>query len=144
MNHHHKCTASSGMTLIQLLILIVLVIIIGALTLPPWLEDRKVGQAAVDVEVLALGIQKYFKHTKQYPKTLEALVVDSGLEGWSGKYIESIPKIPWGGSYQIQHDSYKVCIPSDHPRVPAKYKLGGVAEISRVYLEDKEGAKYWW
>lgn len=132
------------MTLIQLLILIVLVIIIGALTLPPWLEDRRVAQADMDVAMLASGIQKYFKHTQQYPKMLEDLVTDPGIEGWRGKYLEAIPKIPWGGSYQILHDSYKVCIPSDHPRAPAEYKLGGVAEISRVYLEGKEGAKYWW
>jgi type II secretory pathway pseudopilin PulG len=144
MNHHHKGTPSSGMTLIQLLILIVLVVIIGALTLPPWLENRKVSQADVDVDTLATGIQKYFKHTGKYPEKLEDLGTDPGIEGWRGKYIEEIPEIPWGGRYQILPDSYKVCIPSDHPRVPAKYKLGGVAEISRVYLEGKEGAKYWW
>lgn len=144
MNHHHNRTTESGMTWIQLLILIVLVVIIGALTLPPWLENRKVVQADGDVELLASGIQKYFKHTGKYPQKLEDLMADPGIEGWRGKYIDALPEIPWGGSYQILLDSYKVCIPADHPHVPAKYKLGGVAEISRVYLKGKEGVKYWW
>jgi len=28
--------------------------------------------------------------------------------------------------------------------VPEKYQLGGISEISRVYLEGKEAIKYWW
>ena len=55
-----------------------------------------------------------------------------------------IPKTPWGGSYQILPDSYKVCISENHPRVPEKYKHGGIAEIGRVYLAGEEGAVYWW
>jgi type II secretory pathway pseudopilin PulG len=140
----HPSDSSAGMTRIQLLILIALASVIVALTLPPWLEDRKVSQADVDVEIIAVAIQKYFKHTGEYPQDLANLVADPGREGWRGPYLESIPETPWGGSYQMRGDSYKICIPSDHPRVPAKYKRGGVAEISRVYLEGEAGAKYWW
>ena len=40
---------------------------------------------------------------------------------------------------------YKVGIAKDHPRVPTKYQLGGIAEISKVYHADaKQGEKYWW
>ena len=134
----------SGMTRIQLLILIALASLIIVLTLPPWLEYRKVSQADVDVDVIADAIKQYLKHTGEYPPKLSDLITNPGVGGWDGSYLESIPKTPWGGSYQILHDSYKVCISSNHARVPAKYKLGGISEISRVYLEGRQGEKHWW
>lgn len=137
-------TASSGMTRIQLLILIALTLLIVALSLPPWLEYRKVLQANSDVNRIAAAIQKYAKHTGAYPQKLEDLVTNPGVAGWKGDYLESIPKNPWGGSYQMLRDAYKVCIPADQPHVPEKYKLGGIAEISSVYLEGEAGEKYWW
>ena len=134
----------SGMTRIQLLILIALTVLIIAFSLPPWLEYRKVMQADNDVDQIAGAIQKYFKHTGTYPQKLEDLISNPGIGGWNGSYLEAIPQTPWGGSYQIVNESYKVCIRANHPRVPAKYQLGGIAEISRVYLDEEEGAKYWW
>ena len=138
--------SASGMTRTQLLILVALVILIGALSLPPYLEyDRKVMPADNDVDMIAGAIKKFYKHTKEYPQKLEDLVTDPGIEGWKGSYLADLPETPWGGSYQLMPDIYKVCISANHPRVPEKYRHGGVAEISRVYHENpKEGAKYWW
>lgn len=138
--------SASGMTRTQLLILVALVILIGALSLPPYLEyDRKVMPADNDVDMIAGAIKKFYKHTKEYPQKLEDLVTDPGIEGWKGSYLADVPETPWGGSYQLMPDIYKVCISANHPRVPEKYRHGGVAEISRVYHENpKEGAKYWW
>ena len=152
-NHHHRdfqrCTShngiySSGMTRIQVLILIALAALIVVLSLPPWLEYRKALQADGDVEAIATEIKKYLRHTGEYPQTLEALITDPGVEGWRASALESIPETSWGGHYQILHDSYKVCIPANHPRAPEKYRLGGIAEISRVYREGEEAEKYWW
>ena len=142
--HVYGDNFSSGMTRIQLLILIVLAILIAAFSLPPWLENKKVLQADSNVEAIATAVRKYFKHTGTYPQKLEDLITNPSVEGWKGSYLRSIPNIPWGGHYQLLHDSYKVCIPGNHPHVPPKYQLGGIAEISRVYLEGKESAKYWW
>ncbi|MDE0301518.1 MAG: type II secretion system protein GspG [Candidatus Poribacteria bacterium] len=134
------------MTRTQLLILVGIVILIAALSLPPYLEyDRKVKTADTDVDIIAGAIKRFHKHTNEYPRKLEDLVTDPGVEGWNGSYLEEIPKTPWGGSYQLLPAIYKVCISLKHPRVPEKYKHGGVAEISRVYhANQKEGAKYWW
>ncbi len=134
----------SGMTRIQLLILMALTVLIIALSLPPWLEYRKVMQADSDVTMIAMAIQKYFRHTGAYPQKLEELITNPGIAGWKGSYLESLPQTPWGGSYQMLRESYKVCIPANYPRVPAKYQFGGIAEISHVYLEGEEGSKYWW
>lgn len=136
---------NSGMTRIQLLILVAIVIIIGVLSYPPWAEYRKVGQADVDVEVLAVAIKKFYKYTQIYPTSLDQLVTDPDVEGWRGPYLKSIPKTPWGGNYVLVQENYKVGIAKDHPRVPAKYRIGGIAEISRVYHADAaQGEKYWW
>lgn len=133
------------MTRIQLIILIALVIVIGVLSYPPWAEYRKVSQADVDVEILATAIKKYYRHTQTYPTQLEQLVTDPSVDGWRGTYLESVPKTPWGGNYVLIQENYKVGIAKDHPRVPAKYRIGGIAEISKVYHYDAvQGEKYWW
>ena len=133
------------MTRIQLIILVALLIIIGVLSYPPWAEYRKVSQADIDVETLATAIKKYYRHTQTYPISLDQLVTDPGVEGWRGTYLESVPITPWGGNYVLMPKTYKVGIARDHPRVPTKYQLGGVAEISKVYHADAvQGEKYWW
>ena len=136
---------NSGMTRLQLLILIAITAVIGVLSFPPWLEHRKVSTADIDVETLAVAIKKYYRHTESYPKSLDALVTDPGVEGWRGNYLESVPETPWGGRYVLLPESYKVGIAKNHRRVPEKYQVGGVAEISRVYHADAHlGEKYWW
>ncbi len=136
---------NSGMTRIQLIILIALVIVIGVLSYPPWAEYRKVSQADIDVEILATAIKKYYRHTNTYPTQLEQLVTDPNVDGWRGTYLESVPKTPWGGNYVLIQENYKVGIAKDHPRVPTKYRIGGIAEISKVYHYDAvQGEKYWW
>ncbi len=136
---------NGGMTRLQMLILVVLMVVIGALSFPPWSEYRKVGTADVDVETIAVAIKKYHRHTGGYPARLDALVTDPGVEGWRGNYLESIPETPWGGSYVLLQNKYKIGIAQDHRRVPEKYRVGGVAEISRVYHVDPQlGEKYWW
>ena len=133
------------MTRIQLIILIALLIVIGVLSYPPWAEYRKVSQADVDVEILATAIKKYHRHTQTYPTQLEQLVTDPGVDGWRGTYLESVPKTPWGGNYVLIKENYKVGIAKDHSRVPSKYRIGGIAEISKVYHYDAvQGEKFWW
>ena len=136
---------NSGMTRIQLLILLVIVIVIGVFSYPPWAEYRKVSQADVDVEMLAIAIKKYYKHTQTYPANLEQLVTDPGVDGWRRTYLKSVPKTPWGGNYALIQETYKVGIAKNHPRVPTKYQIDGIADISRVYHTDAaQGEKYWW
>ena len=136
---------NSGMTRLQLLILVILFVVIGVFSFPPWLEYRKVSTADIDVETIAVAIKKYVRHTGSYPTDLDSLVVDPGIEGWRGNYLEAIPETPWGGRYVLLQKTYKVGIAKEHPRVPEKYRFGGIAEISRVYHADAHlGEKYWW
>ena len=134
-----------GMTRIQFIILVALIIVIGVVSYPPWNQYRKVSQADIDVEMLAIAIKKFYKHTLTYPTSLEQLITDPGVDDWRGRYVETIPETPWGGNYSLIQDKYKIGIAPDHPRVPEKYRIGGIAEISKVYhIDATTGEQYWW
>jgi len=129
-----------GMTLIQLLIVVALVIIIAVLAFPKLREERRVSQAVSDVNQIADACERFHRHTKQYCTDFDQLISNPNINGWRGKYLDKIPKNPWGGEYVIVPEKFKVGIPQSAPKVPEKYKLGGIAEISKTY---KEGANLW-
>ena len=95
------------MTRIQLIILVILVILIGVVSYPPWAEYRKVTQADINVETLAFAIKKYYKHTQQYPKSLEHLLANPNSDEKRRTYLKSIPETPWGGNYTLIHEQFK-------------------------------------
>jgi len=121
----------SGMTLLQAIILIVLLAIIVILAGPQFIENRKLSQAVSDVEMIADACEKYYKDTGKYCTKLEDL---------KGKYLEEIPKNPWGGDYVIDLQRGKIGIAESDRKVPVKYRFGEIAEISKIY---KEGASLW-
>ena len=129
-----------GLTLIQWLVCIALVLLVGAFSLPKWLEYRRVDQAVIDTLTIAEACRKYVRDTGEFPRTLDQLQQNPGVSGWRGPYLESLPRPPWGGTYVILPEAYKVAISPSVTSVPEKYRLGGIAEISAVY---KEGASWW-
>jgi len=148
----------SGMTLIQTIVLIALLAIIIVLVLPPLIEERKVSQAVSDVEMIADACKEYFENNGTYPcedaeKIENYLCEDSKGENYrceyllevfknknEEKYLDEIPKHPWGGNYVINPKKGKIGIAKEDEKVPEKYRLGGIAEISKVY---KKGASWW-
>ena len=137
-------TSQAGMTWLQFLVLLFITIFFLSMSVPLWLEQRRVAQADVDVEVISEAIKKYHRHTNQYPKFLDDLVSDSGVDGWRYPYLNEIPKTPWSGTYVLIPKIYKVCMANDGKNVSEKYLLGGASEISRVYLEGRQAIQYWW
>lgn len=121
----------SGMTLVQVIVLIVIAAVVIILAGPRFLENRRLSQAVSDVEMIADACEDYFKDTGEYCTKLDNL---------TGKYLEKIPKNPWGGNYVIDPERGKIGIPENDQKVPQKYRLGGIAEISKIY---KEGASLW-
>ncbi|MFQ6042545.1 MAG: hypothetical protein ACE5PV_16950, partial [Candidatus Poribacteria bacterium] len=85
-----------------------------------------------DVAEIAKACEKYRKQEGQYCADFNQLIAKG--------YLEDIPPNPWGGRYVLKPDAYKVGIPQDDEKTPEKYRLGGIAEISKVY---KEGASLW-
>ena len=101
----------SGLTLVQILVVVVILGVIAAVVLAP----RLLGQAgralqtraAEDIETLGIALDRYAKDSGDYPST------DQGLKAlwekpeepplpinWLGPYIQiPITKDPWGNPY---------------------------------------------
>jgi type II secretion system protein G len=60
-------------------------------------------RGTVQVDAFAKGVERYREDCREYPSAsdgLNALVVDPGVEGWSGPYLrQDIPLDPWGRPY---------------------------------------------
>ena len=130
-------TSQAGMTWLQFLVLLFITIFFLSMSVPLWLEQRRVAQADVDVEVISEAIKKYHRHTNQYPKFLDDLVSDSGVDGWRYPYLNEIPKTPWKGTYVLIPKIYKVCMESDGRNVSEKYLVGGSSEITTALCVEK-------
>ena len=100
-----------GFTLIEIMVVIVILAILGALVVPKVMsrpdEARQIA-ARQDVASLSQALKLYRLDNRRYPTTeqgLRALVNKPDLppiaDGWkSGGYIERLPLDPWGKPYQ--------------------------------------------
>jgi general secretion pathway protein G len=110
---------SSGFTLIELMVVIVILGILATIMMPKILdrpEQARRMKARVQIRNLQSALAFFKTDTGRFPNTsegLEVLVSSSGLKGWRpGGYIEGgkVPQDPWGHPYvYIQpgtHDDY--------------------------------------
>ncbi len=110
MNKEQKRKKEAGFTLLELMIVIVILGILGAIVAPQFMGEphkARVLQAQMQIENLGTSLQKYYLDNGYYPSTeqgLEALTEIPTL----GKipknypangYISEIPLDPWGNNY---------------------------------------------
>lgn len=126
--------------LLEIGILLTAVLVAASFVVPPFMELRRLEQAVNDLEVLSDGAKRYFDQTGTSAPHLDALLHNPGVARWDGPYIESLPKTPWGGEYCLDPDRGVVGISAENVRVPEKYRLGGIAEIS---LPIRENPRWW-
>jgi general secretion pathway protein G len=103
--------AQRGFTLVEIMVVVVIIGILGALVVPKLLgrtgESRQTA-ARVDIATLMQALKLYKLDNQRYPTTeqgLQALMQKptSGpaAHGWKeGGYLEKVPKDPWGNQYQ--------------------------------------------
>lgn len=100
-----------GFTLIEIMVVVVIIGILGALVVPKLLGrtgESRVTAAKVDIKTLQGALNLYKLDNQRYPTTeqgLQALVTKptSGpaANGWkAGGYIDKLPNDPWGNPYQ--------------------------------------------
>ena len=102
-------TNQSGLTLIELMVVLLIIGILGALVVPRLIDradDARVTAAKADVQNLAQALKLYRLDNKAYPTTeqgLQALVQKPTTEPvplmWRA-YLDKLPNDPWDRPYQ--------------------------------------------
>jgi general secretion pathway protein G len=100
----------SGFTLIEIMVVVVILAVLGALVVPKILENvdkARVTRAASDIRAIQTALDLYRLDNFKYPTTeqgLQALVTqptDPSITNYrSGGYLASLPKDPWNNPYQ--------------------------------------------
>jgi general secretion pathway protein G len=99
-----------GFTLIEIMVVVVILAVLGALVVPKILENvdkARVTRAQSDIRAIQTALDLYRLDNFKYPTTeqgLAALVkqpVDPTITNYrSGGYLSTIPKDPWNNPYQ--------------------------------------------
>lgn len=108
---HSRSIRQQGFTLIEIMVVIVIIGIIGALVVPNIAgrqDQAQVTAARSDLRSLGNALEMYKLDNNHYPSTeqgLDALVErPSGFpepQNWQqGGYVRSLPEDPWGNPYQ--------------------------------------------
>lgn len=98
--------SQAGMTLIEIVIVIVLIggilAVVGSQIIGNS-DKAKWNLTKVQVDKLATAIETYNTDTGEYPRTLEDLVTDPDINGWVSPYVkEQDLKDQWKKSFQYQ------------------------------------------
>lgn len=118
------------MTRIQLLIVLLLIAVICVVSIPKIIYLSRLVKAEKYALAIANGFKRYRADTGSECKRIQDLIVDPGVKGWLGPYInEKVLRNPWGGTYEVDLDKRKVGIPKGD-NAPDKYEFGGSEEIS--------------
>ncbi|MGO9515220.1 MAG: type II secretion system major pseudopilin GspG [Steroidobacteraceae bacterium] len=110
MNEVIMYKRQSGFTLIEIMVVVVILAVLGALVVPKILENvdkARVTRAASDIRAIQTALDLYRLDNFKYPTTeqgLQALVTqptDPTITNYrAGGYLPSLPKDPWGNPYQ--------------------------------------------
>jgi general secretion pathway protein G len=100
----------SGFTLIEIMVVVVILAVLGALVVPKILENvdkARVTRAASDIRAIQTALDLYRLDNFKYPTTeqgLQALVTqpnDPTITNYrAGGYLSALPKDPWNNPYQ--------------------------------------------
>ncbi len=130
------------MTRIQAAVIVAIAVVVGALALPPYMDMRNVNNAILDLELIADAALRYEFSTGTTCAAPGDLRRDPGSPGWRGPYLVSDADLvtPWGGRYVFDVKRRLVGIAAADTTAPAKYRLGGDAELAMPIAPDPE----WW
>jgi general secretion pathway protein G len=100
----------SGFTLIEIMVVVVILAVLGALVVPRILENvdkARVTRAASDIRAIETALDLYRLDNFKYPTSeqgLQALVkqpADPTITNYRSEgYLPALPKDPWGTPYQ--------------------------------------------
>ncbi|MBT9537258.1 MAG: type II secretion system major pseudopilin GspG [Nitrospirae bacterium] len=99
-----------GLTLIELMVVIVILGLLAALVAPKMfgrIGEAKQKAAKAQIELFGTALDSFRLDVGKYPATSEGIqalrVKPSGLENWNGPYLpKEIPLDPWGHAYNYR------------------------------------------
>jgi len=121
------------MTRIQLVIVLALVAIIAAISVPKAIKLSRLNKAEHYALTISSAFQQYKIDTGKECAGIDNLLSDNGVSGWLGPYIsQKTVRNPWGGTFAVDQKSKKIGIPLGD-KAPDQYEFGGPEEISFSY-----------
>ncbi len=108
---HPKHLRERGFTLIEIMVVVVILAILGALVVPKVMsrpDEARVVAARQDLGAISQALKLYRLDNHRYPSTeqgLDALIRRPATQpvavNWrTGGYLEKLPRDPWGTPYQ--------------------------------------------
>ena len=104
-----KANANRGMTLIEILVVLVLLAVIMSVVAGNYIgrgEKAKADAAKIEMGQISQTLDLYKLEIGRYPTTQEGLqaliAAPAGVANWNGPYWKknSVPKDPWGAEYK--------------------------------------------
>jgi len=129
------------MTRLQAIFLVLLIVIMSMVTVGPLLDIRRADSAVGQLELLADAVVRYGRHIGVPCTDLHELA-EAGTGRSRGPYIDSLDLLetPWGGEFVLDRERGLVGLDSADERVPSRYRLGGIAELSMPVRDHPD----WW
>ena len=117
MKNFRALKNSSGFTLIEIMIVVVILGILAAVVIPKIIDrpdQARVTAAKADIAIIMQQLKVYRLDNANYPTTdqgLQALVVKPTTPpvpaNWRTGYLEKLPLDPWGSPYQFLNPGLK-------------------------------------
>jgi general secretion pathway protein G len=108
-----KNNKSKGFTFLEIMVVVAIIGMLAYFIVPNLVgsvDKARVTKARLEIKTLENSLTMYRVDNGIYPSTaqgLAALLARPNDEpvpmNWSRKYIEKLPKDPWGSSYQYRH-----------------------------------------
>lgn len=96
---------STGFTLVELLIVIVIIGLLGSLVAPEMFSkvgSSKQSTAKAQMQMFETSLDTYYLDVGEYPNSLAELW-KSDKAGWDGPYVrKEVPNDPWGNPYILE------------------------------------------
>src|SRR5687768_9477199 len=101
-----RARRSSGFTLMELMVVLVIIGILAAIIVPNVIgkaEKGKVTAAQTNLRHLADAVENFHLDMSRYPVSLEELMKrPSGAKSWGGPYLRTLEKDPWGRDFILR------------------------------------------
>jgi len=100
--HKNNVHQQRGFTLLEIMVVLVIIGVLAALVAPRFLEradDAKVQACKVQMKNIGQALKLYRLQHGKYPNSSQGLKVLSSADKNGKRYLDAIPKDPWGNSY---------------------------------------------